>query len=236
MPMKNFLSAVGKISEKLGKPYVARSSVFFIIQKDNCYIQIHFMEDYMLVEGYVGGASLNLSSRDLSDFVFDLKQLSSVHITALNFKVDLELEGLSGDSFPIFPRIKYGVSELRNRSDEEIAGFLEGTYKVLIETSKTVNRFRAKDKGFVSLAGLWKKAMSSMDKNEKGKLLEDFFALFIGKDENFVVTERNLRTESEELDIVVENKGMTQFFSQISCPLILFECKNWLSKIGSKEI
>jgi hypothetical protein len=106
----------------------------------------------------------------------------------------------------------------------------------LEEIAKIVDEFRAKDRSLESLENLWKETTSSLDSNEKGKLLEEIFVLLLSRDENFAITDRDLRTESEELDIVVENKAVNQFYSQLRCPMILFECKNWSSRIGAKEI
>lgn len=61
-------------------------------------------------------------------------------------------------------------------------------------------------------------------------------SLIIGRDENLAVVEKNVRTGSEEIDIVLENLGSSVFYSQLRSPLILLECKNWTSKIGAKEI
>jgi hypothetical protein len=154
-------------------------------------------------------------------------------------KIEVEAgREFSEDSYSVFPRIMFRDSPIGKSdvSDEEIIRNLEDSYGALAEISKIVDKFRAKDTSLNSLENLWRKATSSLDNNEKGKLLEEIFVLLLSKDENFYVTERNLRTESEELDIVVENKGESKFYSQLRCPIILFECKNWSSKIGAKEI
>lgn len=235
--MSDFFPSMDEISKKISTPYVSRSSTMFMIQKNNCYIKIRFEDNTMIIEGYVGGAGLVLHSKALNDFIARLRELFPLHRTAFSVHVDLEpLSSEFAESlYPIFPRIEYGVS-IEEAKAKQHAYFVEDTYKVLMSISKIVDEFRAKDKSFESLKKLWKKALSSTDPNEKGKLLEEILSLLIAKDENFTVRERRVRTESEEIDIIVENTGMTQFYSQLRCPIILFECKNWSSKIGSNEI
>lgn len=233
--MFEYFSVMEKISEKLNKPYASKSSTFFILEKNNCYIKVRFEEDFLIVHGFVGGAGLCLDSKSLTKFMLRLRELSSIHDTAQTIIVEVEPASpeFSKELYPVFPRINYGA---RITDIEKILSFVEGTYKVLMEIRKIVDEFRVKDKSFESLEKLWRKMLSSSDKNEKGRLLEEILSFLIGKDENFIVRERNLRTESEEIDIIAENTGMTRFYSQLKCPIILYECKNWSSKIGSKEI
>jgi hypothetical protein len=83
---------------------------------------------------------------------------------------------------------------------------------------------------------LWEKAKTAKTKREKGKTFEQLLDTMISFDENFNVVEKNVRTKSEEIDLVLENLGKTVFFSQLRSPLILLECKNWGSKVRAKEV
>jgi hypothetical protein len=237
--MNDLLSVVGKISKKIAPPFLSGRSAYFHFDKNNCALEVHFDDDKTDVSGYVGSAGLNLTSRELSDFMSCIKQISRTHPMAKTCKIEIAT-GLefSKDSYPIFPRMAFQNFAIgkSNEKDEAIVQDLEDTYGALVEISKIVDQFRRKDRSLNSLDNLWEKAISSLDRNEKGKLLEEIFVLLLSRDENFAITERNLRTESEELDIVVENKGVSQFYFQLRCPIILFECKNWSSKIGAKEI
>lgn len=231
-----------KISKRVAKPYRSGSSAVFILQKNNCYLEVEFrtqqlVGDVISIKGYVGGAHLCLESNKLSDFLARLREFLPVHSTAMNIHVEIApySSEYAVGLHPIFPRIEYNIFS-KYWSEGKIASFLEGTYNVLTGISRVVDEFRLEDKSFDSLEKMWDNALSATDKNKKGKLLEEFLSILIRRDDNFIVVEKNLRTESEEIDIVTENTGKTQFYSQLGCPLILFECKNWSSKIGSKEI
>lgn len=181
-----------------------------------------------------------MAADKFSDFLVRLRELRAIDFTAGNIRVDINPYSgeFSRDLFPIFPRIRYVliIGTGLKMTKEKVVDFIEGTYKVLTQIGNIVNEFRAEDKSFESLKKLWNSSLISKDSTKKGKLLEEFLSRLISKDENFIVAERNMRTKSEELDIVIENTGKTQFYSQLRCPLILLECKNWSSKIGSKEI
>jgi hypothetical protein len=74
------------------------------------------------------------------------------------------------------------------------------------------------------LRSLWKSAIEASDKQARGKALEDFAAAFFG--DAFTVAERNLRTDTEELDLVLERSPTTDpRFGK--APYLFVECKNW---------
>ncbi len=77
------------------------------------------------------------------------------------------------------------------------------------------------------LRTLWKTALSAPEKEGRGKALEDFSAAFFA--EVFDVTARNLRTDTEELDLVLERSPRTD--PRFSKATYLFvECKNWRAR------
>ena len=77
------------------------------------------------------------------------------------------------------------------------------------------------------LRALWKHALGAPDKNDRGKALEDFAAAFFG--DAFVITDRNLRTDTEELDLVLERSPTTDpRFGKAT--YLLVECKNWQTR------
>jgi hypothetical protein len=76
---------------------------------------------------------------------------------------------------------------------------------------------------------------NSSTANEKGKSLEQLMRLLFESVEGFRVRESNLRTETEEIDLAVENKSLQYPWSRES-PLIFVECKNWTKRIGKDEI
>lgn len=70
---------------------------------------------------------------------------------------------------------------------------------------------------------------------EKGKALEDLVAALFSSVEGFLVFERNCKTATEEIDIVVENRSLDLWWQKLGA-LFLIECKNWHSKrVGKNE-
>jgi len=224
--MPNYFSVIEELSKKLDKPWTSWSSTTFSFSKNGCSISVRFEDDSIYVEGFVGGGKLCLDSDALSKFIGRLTEVPSL----VNLEIHLSFPEIYEGLYPVFPRIR-----LTTRHDY-IARDVETTYQDLTRIKEVIDELRVNDKSFESLKEHWKKMLSSRDKNEKGRLLEEILSRLIAKDENFTVIDRNLRTESEELDIIAENTGITPFYSQLKCPIILFECKNWSSKIGSKEI
>lgn len=72
------------------------------------------------------------------------------------------------------------------------------------------------------------------DPNTKGRLLEELMNKFFSMVDGFEVIER-LRTETEEIDLVILNKSTIPLWQRES-PLILVECKNWSNKCGKNEL
>jgi len=75
---------------------------------------------------------------------------------------------------------------------------------------------------------------SEKDSNIKGRLLEELISKLFSLISGFEIIER-LKTETEEIDIVILNKSTTPLWQKES-PLILVECKNWSDKCGKNEL
>jgi type II secretory pathway predicted ATPase ExeA len=129
-----------------------------------------------------------------------------------------DLDALSTGGLPEAMR---SLEELSRRDAVLPVGRSEGTAFTLspaVEQTLTVlqqlhERLRA----------LWHDALNAPDKNTRGRALEEFAAAFFG--EVFKVTERNARTDTEELDLVLERMGRTdpRFYDTY----FIVECKNW---------
>ncbi len=97
---------------------------------------------------------------------------------------------------------------------------------------------RVTDATRVELARVgWQSCQSTGTSNEKGHRLEALVAFLLSQIEDFRVVERNLRTETEELDVVVQ-QGRTEGGRcwMLGVPFILVESKNWASKVTQKEL
>lgn len=83
------------------------------------------------------------------------------------------------------------------------------------------------------LQALWSDVLTVTDKNTSGRALEAFAAAFFG--ESFRVTERNAKTDTEELDLVLERTERTD--PRFNDTYFLVECKNWKAQsVGQKVI
>jgi len=72
------------------------------------------------------------------------------------------------------------------------------------------------------------------DSNTKGRLLEELMNKFFSFVNGFEIIER-LKTETEEIDLVILNKSTIPLWQKESS-LILVECKSWSSKCGKNEL
>lgn len=98
--------------------------------------------------------------------------------------------------------------------------------------NKIANEYSSfKSLGFQELA---EKVENEKDSNIKGRLLEELMNKFFSAVDGFEVIER-LRTETEEIDLVILNKSAVPLWQKESF-LILVECKNWSKKCGKNEL
>ena len=67
---------------------------------------------------------------------------------------------------------------------------------------------------------------------ERGARLQQFAEELFGR--VFRVVDTELRTQTEELDLVLEYRG--RYLSWADTPLLLVECKNWSSRVPQREI
>ena len=73
------------------------------------------------------------------------------------------------------------------------------------------------------LRALWHDVLNATDKTARGRALEEFAATFFSQ--AFKVTERNARTDTEELDLMMERTGRTD--ARFYDTYFIVECKNW---------
>ena len=70
---------------------------------------------------------------------------------------------------------------------------------------------------------------------EKGRALEELMTRLFCSIPGFIFDGRNVRTETEEIDITLINGSSDPRFVKEQ-PLMLVECKNWTSKCGKDEL
>lgn len=80
------------------------------------------------------------------------------------------------------------------------------------------------------------RSISGGDAEQKGKALETFTANMFQLIPGIRVLDRNLRSASEEIDIVLCNESNHAFWQTNFDNLILVECKNWNAPVGTQVI
>jgi Holliday junction resolvase-like predicted endonuclease len=70
--------------------------------------------------------------------------------------------------------------------------------------------------------------------NEKGRALEELLARLFSSLKGFSVLQRNIKTATEEIDLIILNSSNDPRFSKESA-IILVECKNWSKKCDKTE-
>jgi hypothetical protein len=92
--------------------------------------------------------------------------------------------------------------------------------------------------GTRSLLGKTAIELSQVDgkPNLRGRRYEAAIAFLLSQVSDFDVVERNLRTETEELDAVIQMRATQgRVWSGLGTPLILVEAKNWKDPVTQKE-
>ncbi len=128
----------------------------------------------------------------------------------------------------IYDVYQYGLS-VSNWVDKIVNEAQEQTGKLISKIAGEYSKFK-----LIEIPELINKVQAEHDSNTKGRLLEELLCKFFANIDGFEIIER-LKTETEEIDLVILNKSKEVFWQKES-PLILVECKNWSSKCGKNEL
>jgi hypothetical protein len=85
------------------------------------------------------------------------------------------------------------------------------------------------------LKSTWAQVTTETDRNRKGALLETLIKRLFLATSGFERVQTRLRTDSEEIDIVVDNRSTEPPWSKDPSTWFLGECKNWSGRCGSAE-
>jgi hypothetical protein len=88
---------------------------------------------------------------------------------------------------------------------------------------------------YAELRELLRKLPEAQTPVHKGKSFESITESFIKMVPELEIVGRNVRIESEELDLVVKNENKRLFWQRLGSPIIV-ECKNWSVPVDAKEI
>lgn len=97
------------------------------------------------------------------------------------------------------------------------------------------NEVNIEDKFKSGLKPYWERILLAKRKQDKGKTLEELLRCLFGHITGMSIAGTNVRTLSEELDILVVNEASDPFLSRLGTP-ILVECKKWNRPVGAKEV
>jgi len=78
-------------------------------------------------------------------------------------------------------------------------------------------------------------ALEAETNKDKGESLEGLAQILIDMIEGLDVIEKNVNTETEEIDLLVKNESPLPFWMRLPNPFLV-ECKNWSKPVGAKEI
>jgi hypothetical protein len=143
----------------------------------------------------------------------------------------LNLAEYFDDDFPLDANLQ--VVESLTHHDLLVKTESASTVRYALEAS--VERYLSEERRWkeTTLQPLWKEALDpARTPQERGAQLETFAVELFGR--VFRVVERNLRTETEELDLVLEFPGGPSNWART--PLILVECKNWSSRVPQQDL
>lgn len=217
------------------QPYAPSDTMtkfFFKDEKRSIFVEL--FKEWVNIDGFVSAGSLVLPPEKLLDFFIELEK-----VLGNLFGVFLRVSKVEERAIRVFPRIEYGIAHFGEdppRTAKKVIKHFKETVSKLEKIEHLIDEFRTHDISSETLDKIWSEAKLEKDKNKKGELLEKFVSLLVTLDKNFTIEETNVRTESEEIDVVIKNNGYTQFYAQLQSPMILLECKNWTSNISAKEV
>jgi hypothetical protein len=134
---------------------------------------------------------------------------------------NIESTSLVGLALSNYWKYKYGIEGLRLTSNEKIA-------EIFLAHSLWRRAYVEE-----SIEDIWNALCAEKSPHTKGKLLEQFVAKYASADSTLKVKFLNLRTKSEEIDLIVENLEDHSF---LKAGLILIECKFRESKTSAKQV
>jgi hypothetical protein len=110
-----------------------------------------------------------------------------------------------------------------------------------VEKYKKANIFPKKDEideenKFKSyIKPYWERVFTADTKETKGQTLEALLCVLFESLKGFNVIDKDVRTSSEEIDILIGNESTDPFLSKLGTP-ILVECKHWKFPVGAKDV
>lgn len=225
-----------ELMKVFGEPYASSITVVRRFGKGTYRVYVDYERERNEVnfQSFVAMGGVTLAVEDAMAFIQDIEKISPF---ARTYRMDI-----IGKSVNIFPLIEFSCPlgiKPENTIEKRIQRVVDLVRKCFDDLRKIeaiMVKYKTKEVGYPEVINLWQAALSVADHNEKGRLLEQIFVRLFQLDGSFIVLEHNIRTETEEIDIVVQPDTSSPFWSKVSPPMLLLECKNWKEKIGTKEL
>lgn len=218
-----------------GDPYQSSITAVRRFEKGNLRVYVDYERelDEVHIHGLAAVGGVILTPSDTLAFIEEMQKISW---WACTYRI-----GLAGKNINIFPMVDFGAPlglrpSTAGKKIERVVSIVKTVFSDLEKIEEILARYKKKEVGYPEVEQIWQEALKSTDTYEKGKLLEQVFVRLFQLDGSFVVVEHNVRTETEEIDIVVQPDTSSPFWSRVSPPMLLLECKNWKDKIGTKEL
>ena len=221
-----------ELIRSFGEPYQSSMMTVRRFARKNLRIYVNYERerDNVGITGLVAIGGVTLRPNEALAFIKDVNQIPF----ARPFIIET-----TGKNLTLFPRIALTLLFEGFSRDQRIPLIIkdvEKTFSDLEKIEKIMNKYKAKEVGYPEVERIWKETRKTSDPNRKGKLLEKLFIQLIQIDGSFVLYEHNVKTKSEEIDIVIQPGTISPFWSRVSSPLILLECKNWKDKVRAKDV
>lgn len=214
----------------------------FLFHKDEITLIFSFLpedKEAFKVEIFSDATSITLEWDKAKVFCNDVvKVTNNIFGKKAPPRVPIEIDRVSDNVVSLFLRREFGFIGL-GVSDEYWEDCI-GLIRLFIDETKQLRRlvesYREFDLYAKSLQNILTEAINEEDKNKKGRLLEQLIRIMVEQDGRLKVYRNDVNTESEEIDLVIENQNTDSIFVQLQSPFILVEYRNWSSRIGAKEI
>ena len=131
--------------------------------------------------------------------------------------------------------LRFGVYDylVKNGAFEAL---LRAKVRNAIEATSARRRTALKEPAVVdALRSMWNRVRAEVDRNRKGKLLEELVQLLFQVTPGFGRVTTRLDNSIEEIDIKVDNQSLNAHWKDEGA-FLLAECKNWSSKCGAAEV
>ena len=216
-----------------GEPYQSSIATVRRFAKGNLRVYVNYEREReaVMLTGEVPVGGVTLPRNDVMTFIEEIQRAS---VFAYAFRMRK-----TGSNLSVFPVIKANLLLAGAPDGEKISAVIDTINEIFLDLEKIeiiMVKYKKKEVGHPEIKRIWEKARKTKDLNRKGTLLEELFVQLIQSDGNFILCERNVRTKSEEIDIVIQPGITSPFWSRVPSPLILLECKNWKNKVGVKEV